>query len=180
LHLGFLQQMCGANVVILYGGKILNDAVPGYGNLMQIFLISMMIFTCILCAYVLKKVGRKTLLQLGTLVSIILLIILGTAYLEVFNINGQLSTSQQIMIVVSLYIFMTSFGLTLGPVVWLYIPEIVQPNIVAFATLSNWTGGSLTIILFPILGGILGKSILFYFLAAWCLGSLLFNHKFVV
>ena len=54
------------------------------------------------------------------------------------------------MILSGLVVFMANFGLTLGPVVWLYIPEIVQPNIVPFSTGMNWTGTSLVLLLFPI------------------------------
>ena len=46
---------------------------------------------------------------------------------------------------------MAVFGLSLGPVVWLYIPEIVQPRIVPFSTATNWIIASIVIILFPIL-----------------------------
>lgn len=38
-----------------------------------------------------SKVGRKILIQLGTVISIIVLIGLGIAYLPVFFINGILS-----------------------------------------------------------------------------------------
>ena len=31
------------------------------------------------------------------------------------------------LIIAGLVIFMANFGLSLGPIVWLYIPEIVEP-----------------------------------------------------
>ncbi len=83
-HLSFLQQFCGINIAILYGGEILNDAIPGKGNFMQIFLNCSQLIGCILTAYVMSKLGRKILIQLGTVISIIVLIGLGIAYLQVF------------------------------------------------------------------------------------------------
>jgi len=82
---------------------------------------------------------------------------------------------------VSLYVFFLSFGFTLGPVVWLYIPEIVPASIVPYSTLSNWAGASVTIILFPILGTALGNDgYLFFIFSVWCLLSLIINQKYVV
>jgi hypothetical protein len=47
--------------------------------------------------------------------------------------------------------FMAVFGLSLGPVVWLYILEIVQPKIVPYSTAGDWISASIVIILFPII-----------------------------
>ena len=57
----------------------------------------------------------------------------------------------QLFILLGLFLYMAVFGVSLGPVVWLYIPEIVQPKIVPFSTATNWISCSLIIILFPIL-----------------------------
>ncbi len=43
------------------------------------------------------------------------------------------------------------FGLTLGPIVWLYIPEIVEPKIIPFSTMTNLAGAALCIIVFPLI-----------------------------
>lgn len=75
------------------------------------------------------------------------------------------------------------FGLSLGPVVWLYIPEIVQPNIIPYSTAANWISASLVISLFPILSEkLLGGNpgFLFIFFTVWCFGCFIFNIFFVV
>ena len=89
----------------------------------------------------------------------------------------------QALILAGLFIYMAVFGLSLGPIVWLYIPEIVQPKIVPFSTATNWICASLVIILFPILtDNVLNKNpaILFLFFTVWCFVSFVFNLKFVV
>ena len=55
------------------------------------------------------------------------------------------------LVVGGLFMFMFFFGMSLGPVVWLYIPEIVQSKIIPYSTASNWISASLVIILFPII-----------------------------
>jgi MFS family permease len=179
IHLAFLQQMCGVNVVVLYGGQIIDDAVnnPDWSKWMQVFLIGTQFIACLCTSYILKKVGRKILLQLGTGVSFIVLTIIGIAFVAMHNNT----TGQQVLVITSLYVFMISFGFTLGPVVWLYIPEIVPADIVPYTTLSNWTGASITIILFPILADLIGQQgYLFFIFSVWCLLSVGFNQKYVV
>ena len=43
------------------------------------------------------------------------------------------------------------YGLTIGPVVWLYIPEIVPTKMVPLATIMNWVGCSICVIVCPII-----------------------------
>jgi SP family arabinose:H+ symporter-like MFS transporter len=178
VHLAVLQQFCGVNVVVLYGGQIIDKAVnnPSMSKLMQIFLISTQFIACVGTSFILAKLGRKTLLQIGTAISTVVLMVIGIAFLALED-N---SKPQQYIVITSLYIFMTSFGFTLGPVVWLYIPEIVPANVVPYTTLANWAGASITVILFPIIGKHLRNGTLFFFFAGWCLLSLVFNHKYVV
>lgn len=43
------------------------------------------------------------------------------------------------------------YGVTLGPTVWLYVPEIIPAKIVPFATTLNWIGCSIAILILPVL-----------------------------
>lgn len=80
-----------------------------------------------------------------------------------------------------LVIFMANFGLSLGPIVWLYIPEIVEPEVVPFSTLSNWASAAIVMILFPIMIDKLGNSgPLFLFFALWSLASFCLNQRLVI
>lgn len=93
------------------------------------------------------------------------------------------STIGQVLVLVGLFLYMGVFGVSLGPVVWLYIPEIVQPKIVPFSTATNWICASLVIILFPILTDSIldnNPAILFLFFAIWCAVSLVFNMKYLI
>jgi MFS family permease len=98
-------------------------------------------------SYLLSKVGRKSILQVGTIFGAITTGIIGVG----FFIKDSNTDVGNILILLGLVFFMANFGLSLGPVVWLYIPEIVQPNIVPFSTGINWTGAALVMLLFPII-----------------------------
>lgn len=129
--------------------------------------------------YLLSRLGRRTILLFGTLFEGIACILISVG----FFIKDNNSSASEIMILIGLFFYMAVFGLSLGPVVWLYIPEIVQPRIVAYSTTSNWISASLVIILFPIItDNVLDKNpgILFVFFTVWCICSVVFNYFFVL
>jgi len=45
---------------------------------------------------------------------------------------------------------MLIYGISLGPVVWLYVPEIIPARRVPWATMMNWFGASICVICTPI------------------------------
>lgn len=135
---------------MVYGGDIASNATTGeLSSLMPTIINFEQIIGGILTSFVLQKLGRKTILQVGTLLEGIGCLLVGIGF---FLKNGsEDSSSGQGLILVGLFLFMWIFGISLGPIVWLYIPEIVQPRIVPFSTATNWICASLVIILFPIL-----------------------------
>jgi len=100
-----------------------------------------------LTSYLLSRIGRKVILQYGTFVGGVSNAIVAIGFF-IKDSNDGLGSG---LILFGLVVFMANFGLSLGPVVWLYIPEIVQPSIVPYSTLVNWGGASLVMLLFPII-----------------------------
>lgn len=66
-----------------------------------------------------KLYGRKTLLQFGGIMLIIPLTMMCIGFALEPTTDSQ---APKVLIVISLFIYMASFGLTLGPIVWLIIP----------------------------------------------------------
>ena len=96
---------------------------------------------------------------------------------------GEKDLSGQVLILTGLFLYMAVFGLSLGPVVWLYIPEIVQPRIVSYSTAANWISAFTIITFFPIITDSLldgNPKFLFLFFALWCAVSFVINMKYVV
>ena len=54
------------------------------------------------------------------------------------------------LIVDSLFIYLAAFTMTVGPITWLYVPEIIQPGIVAYATMINWLSACLVVWVYPV------------------------------
>ena len=81
----------------------------------------------------------------------------------------------------SLFLYMTTFGLTTGTIVWLIIPELVEPRIIPYSTMANLIGGTTIIMLFPIASAKFGnKAYFFGFFFIWGLAALFVNHKYLV
>ncbi len=67
---------------------------------------------------ILSCVGRKPIMQVGTFLNIVTTSIVGTGFMLI-NIDFNLAAG---MILMGLLLFMVNFSLTIGPLVWMYIP----------------------------------------------------------
>lgn len=78
MDVAFLQQMCGINVVVIYGNYFLNLNWDGSGpdqiveKFLQLFMIVAQLLGCFTLMYMMSKVGRKQLMQVGTAASCVL------------------------------------------------------------------------------------------------------------
>jgi SP family xylose:H+ symportor-like MFS transporter len=179
LHLALLQQFVGINAVVGYGGDIAGSAIPSLKSIFPMLINLEQVLTSLIVSYLLSRIGRKTILQIGTIFGAISTGIIGVG----FFIHDSNTDVGNVFILLGLVIFMANFGLSLGPVVWLYIPEIVQPSIVPFSTGVNWAGAALVMLLFPIITEILpnkNPGYLFFFFSAWCVASFLINAKYTI
>lgn len=88
-----------------------------------------------------------------------------------------------VLIIFGLVLFMANYGFTLGPVVWVYVSEIVQPNILPYANLICWASAAFIMLLFPIIKETLpdkNPALIFLFFAIWSTLSFFFNKKFLI
>lgn len=176
--------MCGINIAVIYGANIfatmnLNNVNEIIQKILQISLMTVQFIGCFIVSYLMGgKLGRKLLLQIGTGVSCVLSLLAAISYLCLEGI------SLLILVTISLLLFMFSFGFTLGPVAWLYPPEILPPSKVSLTASVNWFGAALNIILFPILRESFAKvnqsGTLFFIPAVWCGIFFFINHKYIV
>jgi len=118
LHLALLQQFVGINAVVGYGGDIAGSAIPSLKTIFPMLINLEQVLTSLIVSYLLKSVGRKTILQIGTIVGAVSTGIIGIG----FFIHDSNADIGNVFILLGLVIFMANFGLSLGPVVWLYIP----------------------------------------------------------
>lgn len=80
-HCAILQQMCGINVIVLYCGDILDAVVEGeMRKILRILVQAISLVGCFGATYFIKKLGRKTLLQVGAIGIGLSLVVLGICF----------------------------------------------------------------------------------------------------
>jgi MFS transporter, SP family, arabinose:H+ symporter len=155
-----MQQLTGINGVVTQGNIIVAHVIPHLAPYVSIIINSVQLAATFAAVFVLAKVGRRPLTLFGNLGLGVIDIII--AILFVFS-----SWTPSGMIIFVLLIFYNIiYGISLGPVVWLYVPEIIPAKVVPIATMLNWTGATFCVVFTPIVTVINGGNpypIFFFF-----------------
>lgn len=172
--------MSGINFVAAYADSISKQFFTGELSYAIPSIVNFIVIPSIIASYfILQLVGRKPILFYGTFVAGISNLIVAIG----FSIKDSNPGISKTLLLGGFTIFMINFGISLGPVVYLYIPEIIGPRLISFAVLSTWVGSALPIILFPIIvkNNLNGDpGLLFIINTALCLASLIAIYFFVV
>lgn len=139
IGLALFQQLVGVNTVIYYAPTILADTgLTNSASIAQTVFVGVtnVVFT-VVAVLLLDRVGRRSLLLIGTVVMVVAFALLG-AYFT----SGMLQKHAPYLALVALLLFIASFAIGLGPVFWLMISEIfplsVRSPAMAVSTVVNW------------------------------------------
>lgn len=100
-----------------------------------------------LSIFVFNKLGRRPILLMGNLGVAVCSYVIAFFFLAL-DLSG--NSSLVFGSVTFILIFMIVYGLTIGPAVWLYVPEVIPSKIVPAATFMNWLGVSATVMITPV------------------------------
>ncbi|CAK4679051.1 hypothetical protein LEN26_001429 [Aphanomyces euteiches] len=142
--LAALQQMTGVTIVFAYGAQIFKDVLEDGIRTLLIFQ-AITFVSSITAMYWVDRAGRRTLLLLGGLGMVLGHFVTGLSFSvgchTASNDFGCGKGAGWIM-VVSTAFFMFSFGLSWGPICWIYPAEIfplkVRARAVSVSTFANW------------------------------------------
>jgi len=83
---------------------------------------------------------------------------------------------------VSLFLFRGVIAFTLGPIIWLYIPEIVEQNMVSATISCKWCFGALITLIFPIVCEMMNNNPggVFMILSIYCFLSFIANSYLLI
>lgn len=174
IGLAIAQQITGINTVIYYAPTIFKFA--GLSSSSGAILASVgvgvvnVVFT-IVAMFLIDRVGRRPLLLISLAGMAISLIVLGLAF-SLPQLSGNLGW----IAIVSLMIYVGSFGVGLGPVFWLILSEIypmrIRGRAMSVGTMVNWASNLVVALSFLTLTQVLGKPVTFWLygavsIAAW-------------
>lgn len=146
--LSALQQLTGINAVLYYGADIFEKAL-GFGQedvlKQQILLAGINLVCTFIAMYTVDKLGRKPLIFAGSIGMIIGFLMLGVTLMM---------DSVGLISLLGILIFIGSFALSMGPVVWVLLAEMFPNKIrslaMSVAVASQWAMNYVVSQSFPI------------------------------
>jgi len=173
--LAVMQQVTGINAVMYYAPEIFKQAGAGTNAaLIQTILVGFVNFLfTVISIYLIDKLGRKQLLLIGSAGMAISLIVI--------SITFQSIESTSTLLLVFVLIYVASFAISLGPVVWVIMSEIFPNHVrgiaTAIASMSLWIADYVVSQSFPSLISSIGPSITFAVFAALSIFTFFFSWK---
>ena len=168
------QQWCGINVIFNYAHEIFSAAGYAVSNvLMNIVVtgVTNVIFTFV-AIYTVDKLGRRSLMLIGSAGLSLIYMILGACYY--FGLNGW----PMLLLVV---LAIACYAMSLAPVVWVVLSEIFPARIrgmaMALSTFFLWVACFILTYTFPILNEVAGASGTFWIYGLICIAGAVFIHK---
>ncbi len=186
LLLSIFQQFVGINVIFYYS-NILWEAVGFRED--QAFVITVIgaiinILTTLIAIATIDRFGRKPLLVVGSIGMTVTLATMAVIFGNAKVVDGApiLEGAQGPIALVAANLFVVSFGMSWGPVVWVLLGEMF-PNRMRAAALSlaaggQWVANWVITVTFPSLKDI-SLALAYGLYATFALLSLLFVAKFV-
>ena len=145
--LSILQQFTGINAVLYYGADIFEKAL-GFGKedvlAQQILLAFVNLIFTFVAMFTVDKFGRKPLIYIGSVGMILGFLLLGVSLQQ---------QSVGLISLIGVLVFIGSFALSMGPVVWVILSEMFPNRIrsvaMSVAVAAQWAANGLVSQTFP-------------------------------
>ena len=198
-----LQQFTGINAVLYYGADIFEQAL-GFGKedilMQQILLATVNLLFTFIAMFTVDKLGRKPLLMIGGFGMLIGFLMMGfTLYFSDYsqlNSAGMptISSSEGIVSLIGILIFIASFAMSMGPVVWVILSEIFPNRIrsvaMSIAVAGQWLANYFVSQSFPIIvesdanklqldGGVWNNALPYFIFSGFIVIIIVFVWKFI-
>ncbi|WP_020520685.1 sugar porter family MFS transporter [Catelliglobosispora koreensis] len=189
--LSVFQQFVGINVIFYYSSSLWASVGFSQSNSLLITVITSVtnIVTTLIAIALVDKIGRKPLLIIGATGMVITLGLMAFCFsnaIQSVDAAGETVTSlpgaygKIALVAANLYV--VSFGMSWGPVVWVLLGEmfnnVIRVTALAVAASAQWIANWLITATFPALSNI-GLSFAYGLYAMFALLALLFVLKFV-
>jgi len=201
--LSVLQQFTGINAVLYYGADIFEQAL-GFGKedilAQQILLASVNLIFTFIAMFTVDKLGRKPLLIIGGFGMLIGFLIMGfTLYFSSYtHLNSAglptISSTEGIISLIGILMFIGSFAMSMGPVVWVILSEIFPNKIraaaMSIAVAAQWLANYFVSQSFPMIvesdvnklqinGGIWNNALPYFIFSVFIAIIIMFVWKFI-
>ena len=169
--IAFFNQFSGINAFLYYAPRIFEEAGLGQSTALLSSIgigVTNLVFT-ILGVFLIDRLGRKTLMYIGSIGYIISLGLVSAAFF--LNWEG-------LAVPIFLFMFIASHAIGQGAIIWVFISEIFPNNLRAsgqsFGTSTHWVLAAIIPSLVPILFSTIGAGVVFLVFAIMMVFQLLF------
>ena len=201
--LSALQQFTGINAVLYYGADIFEQAL-GFGKddilKQQILLAAVNLVFTFVAMFTVDKLGRKPLLMIGGFGMLIGFLMMGlTLYFSDYaQLNSAglptISSFEGIVCLVGVLVFIASFAMSMGPVVWVVLSEIfpnkVRSIAMSIAVAVQWLANYFVSQTFPMVvesdanqlqinGGVWNNALPYFIFSGFIIIIILFVWKYI-
>ncbi|WP_047865537.1 sugar porter family MFS transporter [Rubrobacter aplysinae] len=178
--LAVFQQLVGINTVIYYAPTIIQSTgLENVASVLSTIGIGVVnVLMTVVAILIVDRVGRKPLLLVGLAGMVVSLLVIGGAFL-LPGLSGIISW----VTLVGLMLYVASFAVSFGPLLWVMLPEIFPVRArgagTGLSSLSNWGANFVVAQAFLPLVAITGRTTVFWGLGVICVLAGLFIY-FVV
>lgn len=169
--IAFFNQLSGINAFLYYAPRIFEEAGLGESTALLSSIgigITNLLFT-LLGVFLIDRLGRRTLMYIGSIGYIISLSLVSTAFF--LHWEG-------LAVPVFLFMFIASHAIGQGAIIWVYISEIFPNHLRAsgqsFGTSTHWILAAIIPSLVPMLFSTIGAGVVFMVFAIMMVFQLLF------
>jgi sugar porter (SP) family MFS transporter len=180
IGLAVFQQLVGINTVIYYAPTIIESTgLESAASVLATVGIGVVnVLMTVVAILVVDRVGRKPLLLVGLAGMVVSLGLIGAA----FAFSG-LSGIGSWVTLAGLMLYIASFAVSFGPLLWVMLPEIfplkARGSGTGVSALSNWGANFVVAQAFLPLVGLIGRASVFWILAGICILAALFIYFLV-
>jgi SP family arabinose:H+ symporter-like MFS transporter len=164
--MAILQQITGVNTVLYYGSLIFRDQVGNHSTSdalgLNVIIGGINFLATIVAIWIIDRAGRKPLLMASSGGMAVSLVVLGAAFRH--------QPVPAALVLAAILAYVTSFGIGMGPGVWVLMSELFPTRIrgraMAIATVALWLASLLLTVTFLSLVSAIGPSGTFWLYAA--------------
>ena len=136
-----VQQLSGINAILFYSTTLFK----GFGDLSREMTIQANLsrVIAVLALFpVIDRFGRKPITVISTYC-------MGGCFLAIYLMLGFDGLELSLVVFIDLYLML--FGVSLGPICWIYTSEILNDKAMVMCTVLNWGTCSLVVLVFPLI-----------------------------
>ena len=177
------QQLTGQPSVLYYASNIFTDA--GFGDSAPVIIGAFKVIATLVAVFTVDKYGRRFLLLLGIFSMFLALLALTFAFeysnnMSENNTGGGKLTTSQIIVLISMLVYIGGYQIGFGPIAWLLISEIFPLNVrgkaVAVSVCTNFFWNFVITLIYEPLQSAIGLGLTFGIYSAFDLVALVFVY----